>query len=483
MTTKKYFKIRKRYIPTVWPAYTYWMDMESVTGVKSSILHLWEKGRLYTGFVDIEGIKKRGQWAYDYISKNYKNDLKRLREKGNISADILIKECKEFSDNLENKTFEDYAKFYEKIDGLYIKYYEDNMLLWVAAEGVVTEKIKELLTAYSKEESDEIWSVMSTPVESSYSNIEETDFNKLISLAKNGSIESKDFIEAVRLFSEKYIWFPFEYGGPEIFDKKSVIDRVKNILNNPEKESEENHEKIETIDHQGKIVDKYSLSDEVVYNFDILQTLALMQDDRKATNSHVCYFVNGLVLEQLSKITNISKDLLYMVDSGLIKELSNTNDVDNFKRRLEKRDEMLVIYLSDDDEITFAEGESESINLLREHGIELEQETENSEIKGQIAFKGKVTGVARLVNRSGECSKLNEGDILVTYMTTPDFVPYLDKVSAIITEEGGITCHAAIVAREMKKPCVIGTGNCMSILKDGDKIEVDAENGIVRKIS
>jgi phosphohistidine swiveling domain-containing protein len=481
MEPKKYFKIRKRYIPTVWPAYTYWMKMDKVTGVKSSILHLWEKERLYTGFVDIEGIKKRGQWVYEYILNNYKYDLKGLRNKGNISAKNLIKECKIFSESLEDKTFKDYADFYEKIDNLYIKYYEDNMLLWVAAEGVVTNRIKELLLDYSEMESEEIWSVMSTPTEPSYSNFEEKEFNDLVNMAKNNGISSEDFIKEVKLFSEKYVWFPFEYGGPEIFDEESVISRIKDVLNESKEESTSG-DKIETASHQQDIINKYSLSEEIVLQFNILQTLALMHDDRKATNSHVCYLVNGLVLKKLAEITNMDQYLLYMVDSSLIRELAETEDINNFKKSLEKRDEMLVIYLSEEDKITFAEGEAESISLLQEHGINLESNIDNSEIKGKTAFKGKVTGIARLVNKSGECSKLNKGDILVTYMTTPDFVPYLDKVSAIVTEEGGITCHAAIVARELKKPCVIGTGNVMSVLNDGDQIEVDADNGIINII-
>jgi hypothetical protein len=80
------------------------------------------------------------------------------------------------------------------------------MLLWIAAEGVVTNKINEFLSNYSEIESEEIWSVMSTPIEPSYSNIEEDKFNDLVNLAKNSGIESKDFIKAVKLFSEEYIY-------------------------------------------------------------------------------------------------------------------------------------------------------------------------------------------------------------------------------------------------------------------------------------
>jgi pyruvate, water dikinase len=67
-------------------------------------------------------------------------------------------------------------------------------------------------------------------------------------------------------------------------------------------------------------------------------------------------------------------------------------------------------------------------------------------------------------------------------MTTPDFVPIMGKAGAIITDEGGITCHAAIVSREMKIPCVVGTEIATKVLKDGDLVEVDADNGVVRKV-
>jgi phosphohistidine swiveling domain-containing protein len=75
---------------------------------------------------------------------------------------------------------------------------------------------------------------------------------------------------------------------------------------------------------------------------------------------------------------------------------------------------------------------------------------------------------------------VKEGDIIVAPMTTPIHIPAMQKSAGIITDEGGITCHAAIVAREMKKPCIIGTKIATQVLKDGDLVEVDADNGVVR---
>ena len=78
--------------------------------------------------------------------------------------------------------------------------------------------------------------------------------------------------------------------------------------------------------------------------------------------------------------------------------------------------------------------------------------------------------------------KVKRGDILVTNMTTPDFVPIMKKVKAIITKEGGMTCHAAIISRELGVPCVVGTKVAMQVLKDGDLVEIDAGKGIVKII-
>jgi len=104
------------------------------------------------------------------------------------------------------------------------------------------------------------------------------------------------------------------------------------------------------------------------------------------------------------------------------------------------------------------------------------------EFKGQIAYKGKVTGRVRIVKNKPQMHEVEEGDILVSPMTTPDFLPAMEKAAAFVTNEGGIICHAAIVAREMKKPCVIGTKIATKVLKDGDMVEVDANEGVVRII-
>ncbi|MBI5222598.1 MAG: hypothetical protein HY980_03845 [Candidatus Magasanikbacteria bacterium] len=103
-------------------------------------------------------------------------------------------------------------------------------------------------------------------------------------------------------------------------------------------------------------------------------------------------------------------------------------------------------------------------------------------LTGQVAFKGKVTGKVKIVTGPKDILKVEAGDVLVALTTNPDVLPAMKKAAAFVTDVGGITSHAAIVAREMEKPCVIGTKIATRVLKDGDIVEVDATHGIIRII-
>ncbi|MBS3166570.1 hypothetical protein J4444_05605 [Candidatus Woesearchaeota archaeon] len=100
------------------------------------------------------------------------------------------------------------------------------------------------------------------------------------------------------------------------------------------------------------------------------------------------------------------------------------------------------------------------------------------------AFPGKVVGRARIVVTNDFRNILfHEGDILIAVSTNPVLMPLMLKCGGIVTDEGGMLSHAAIISRELKKPCVVGTKRATSVIKDGDMIEVDAEKGTVKIIS
>ncbi|RBQ22353.1 Phosphoenolpyruvate synthase [Candidatus Methanobinarius endosymbioticus] len=100
-------------------------------------------------------------------------------------------------------------------------------------------------------------------------------------------------------------------------------------------------------------------------------------------------------------------------------------------------------------------------------------------VKGLGASPGMASGSVKIINKIDELDKIKDGDIMVTTMTTPDMVPAMKRSSGIITDEGGITCHAAIISRELGIPCVVGTGNATEILKENNKVTIDGKKGLV----
>ena len=105
-----------------------------------------------------------------------------------------------------------------------------------------------------------------------------------------------------------------------------------------------------------------------------------------------------------------------------------------------------------------------------------------NEVKGISVSSGKVKGKAKIILNSKDLPKVAKGDIIICPMTRPDFLIAMEKAAAFVTDEGGLLCHAAIIAREMKKPCIIGTKNATKAFDDGDLVEVDGDDSVVRKI-
>lgn len=131
-------------------------------------------------------------------------------------------------------------------------------------------------------------------------------------------------------------------------------------------------------------------------------------------------------------------------------------------------------FLLHDDDIEFISGDE----LISKKASLASYAEAKQSLKGMPACPGVAEGTVKVVSSSKDQDKVLVGDILVASMTTPDFLPAMRRAAAFITDEGGVTCHAAIVARELGKPCIIGTRNATKILKDGDKVTVNADAGL-----
>lgn len=172
------------------------------------------------------------------------------------------------------------------------------------------------------------------------------------------------------------------------------------------------------------------------------------------------------------------RELILLRDDEVLDGTAGKLSLETIKEIVEMRKtHEWAIFRDESNTLVFCD-DTHDLATLKE--VMLPSKGPSKEVRGQVGNPGKATGVVKVVMNLDEFHKMNTGDVLVTTMTTPDFVIVMQKSSAIVTDIGGLLCHAAIVSRELKKPCIIGTKNATRILKDGDVVEVDADRGTIK---
>lgn len=204
--------------------------------------------------------------------------------------------------------------------------------------------------------------------------------------------------------------------------------------------------------------------------------LTYWREHRKKTNNQSVY-VQFLILESLEHRVGIPmKFLTYITQEEVDHVLKRSIN----REMLERRHRLgIAVHFENGSYEIFEGNEAQSIHEELEKRLAGE-DADALRLQGQTASQGYAKGVARIILNLAEFDKMQEGDILVTGMTRPEFLPIMKKAAAIVTNEGGITCHAAIVSRELGIPCIIGTKTATQKLKDGDIVEVRANHGTVR---
>ena len=208
----------------------------------------------------------------------------------------------------------------------------------------------------------------------------------------------------------------------------------------------------------------------------------------EAMGKNLFYFFKFLTKRKKLKITPLL--LMKLLTLNEVEEWLSEQLTDaEIKNIIKSRKDHEFIYLNLRNENREVIDDPEEITKIQKYFLKLDKESKksknNNEITGQVAYRANeiIKGEVVVIKDKSELknkSRLIDGKILIAIQTTPHYIPYMKKAKAIITDEGGLTCHAAIVAREFKIPCIVGTKIATQILKDGDLVEVDADNGVVR---
>lgn len=278
------------------------------------------------------------------------------------------------------------------------------------------------------------------------------------------------------------------------WSRRLLIQQVKKypeFINQMVSEVERAIKPINKIINNNELLDKERLLDFIDYFSGVYQWFLAMWElceaDEEETKSVDIREVGKLKSENISltddidqiirrSLANIFPKVKDYVSVLTIEEIRSGNIPD--KLILEKRDRGFIFT----DNKLFESNKLEEVEDF--YKIELEKSVDLSKninlIKGRSASLGVVTGKVRLVMGYKNISSFKEGEILVSPMTMPDFAPAMEKAGAFITDEGGITCHAAILAREFGKPCITGTIVATQVLKNGDLVEVNANTGEIK---
>lgn len=427
----------------------------------------------------------------NYFFYQFINDLKKQEEeikfkfssKGLDYVGELVKKCMVFGNELQERCKELSKKslLIKDSDGLAMlmgEFFEVERKYTVfynitQFEGPATDIAKNLVKKYSKDEKEfeELLSAISVSNKDTVVEEEQKDFLVL------ASIDVLDKEELADKHAKKYGWISLRFFLGEPWKTGDVLNRLNNISKEEAKKELEKrlNKRLEKEEKIEVLTKNFSVDDKKIV--DKIREIIFVRNQRADFFHESGYHIRPL-LSKVASVLNVSyNDMLNLCVPEIVLALRGKLD---YKKHIEERKKNFLIYYGLDEPLILEGNEVEK--FIEKHSFLKRQNDNLKELKGNVAYKGVATGIVRILKTDVDNKKVKRGDVVVAPMTIPSFMPALEKAVAFVTDEGGITCHASIVAREMHKPCVIGTKIATKVLKDGDEVEVNANEGIVKII-
>lgn len=422
--------------------------------------------------------------VWDKRTKELEKVMTRLEfiEMNKLSQEELLKEFDNFCKAISN--FWDITVSLEPFDPYSEKYYETKF-----------EKL-----CKNKKFAKEAFAVLTLPTKPSFFAEERRDMLNIIikylcnfkkrkeilernneDFLSNIKTNEPEFFEELLKHHRNYYWIQNSYGGRTVLKLTDFLNFLRDIIKNLSIENAKNElGKIENpeklIQKQKELLTELNLPYEIVNELEFIREITLLKDERKKIVLTMLHHIFGF-LEEFSRRTGIDDKLIgYCRVDEIPLLLKNSLPLS----LLETRRNGCVLVSSKEDRFSIITG-NEYLEI-KKSVLENKHTGNLTEIAGNVACRGPdsiIRGIARVILNPNNAF-IEKDNILVTSMTRPEFVPLMKNAKAVITNEGGITSHAAIVSRELNKPCIIGTKNATRVLETGDEIEMRMNHGIVR---
>ena len=318
--------------------------------------------------------------------------------------------------------------------------------------------------------------------------IKQKDLQKILNSSLNGDFLQKEredllylaikrntekFKELLKKHHKKYSWLNQKFLSPQKELSINYFKQKIKTIKNPDRELKEHYKVKKRVEKEAKEALKR-------YDYETKKRLILSRKSAFTLNWSVqriyqsCFSFNVLLNKSAEFLDIHTKDVEFLRAEEII-------SLNKIKKNIIKERKKGFAYIHTNRELRLRIGTD--YKLIKQWTKSITKIKEkNPEIKGIGIHKGIINGRTIIIQSERDFDKVKEGNIIVCSMTSPNYVVILDKAKGWITDEGGILSHAAIISREMKKPCIVGTRIATKLLKDGDKIELNANTGIVKKI-
>jgi len=363
--------------------------------------------------------------------------------------------------SMRGSSIEELLSFMEEAKELFL----DIARVTIYIETVDHEKILGVIGNSRKAMLDEIWETASHPT---FMSFEGRRLKFLIDLIEAGKLKA---VRKAKFIFTDYVWTK----------KEAEIDsELKSIAASLPHRKEEYGIIKRNVSARRQEYERWrdGLAEEPRRIADFLQMVMLFRDTRKDVIAQIQAVLVELSEELLGRIGIDPKHAPFILIPEYLKGVEHLKSI---LADIEQRHKGFISIIHPD--LSYSTELCDFDRALVEFDQAFfDQHDKTGSLVGQIANKGKAMGTVRIVLDPHDDKGFKQGDILVTSMTRPEFVPLMKKAAAVVTNEGGVTCHAAIVSRELNIPCIIGTKRATMVLKDGDVVEVDAMKGMVTKI-
>jgi phosphohistidine swiveling domain-containing protein len=279
----------------------------------------------------------------------------------------------------------------------------------------------------------------------------------------------------IKEYITDYDYYKSNYARISHITEEEIVEEIQNLLKDDREKRE--YTRLASYGDEVKknikgVLKNHKLKTNPLFLF---QRLVFWREYRKQVNLMGIHLMHYILFSLEQKTGIPYKYLKHLTFDEIGNVLKGLVTRDQLARRYEKG----ILFSTVGSHYRVIEG-SEAESIHEELERKIRGEGNERVLTGQVACQGYAKGIARIILGQTDFEKFGEGEILVTGMTRPEFLPLMKRAAGIVTNEGGITCHAAIVSRELGKPCIIGTQKATQVIKDGDLVEVRANHGTVR---